>query len=180
MTDLSEIIKPFDLSLFEPNNFRVIVTRMPETLFYIQSCVIPGITINPVTTRYTGYNLVPYPGETMEVDDVALNFIVNENLDNYMEMHRWIREAISQSEPQLHNRFFSNIILFTLTNNKNANIVMTFKDAFPFSLSAINLDLTGDAAGPIISTVTFKFAKMIIDPDLELSSHEPIPSLGRR
>lgn len=179
-TDLLELIKPFDLSLLEPNNFRVIVSRMPETLFYIQSITLPGITINPVTTRYTGYNVIPFPGETMEINDISINFIVNENLNNYMEMHRWIRSAIEQSEPNLHDHFFSNIILFTLTNNKNANIVMTFKNAFPFSLTDINLDITGEVASSIIATVQFKFAKMIIDPDLEISSHEPIPTLGRR
>lgn len=171
-TPVSELIKPFDLSLFASNKFYTVITRMPETLFYVQSVTLPGITVNPVQ-RSTGMNMIFFPGETLETDDLTLTFTVNKDLKNYFEMHRWIREAISTSSPELRDRFFTNIILFTLTNNFNPNIVMTFHSAFPYSLSPINLSLTENPSDAIIATVMFKYSKMVIDVEGEISSGDP-------
>lgn len=168
-TSISELIKPFDLSLFSSNKFYIIVNRMPETLFYVQSAAIPGITISPVQ-RATGMNFIFLPGETMEIDDITMTFIVDKNLKNYLEMHHWIREATVTSSPELRERFFGRIILFTLTNHFNPNIVMTFTQAFPYSLSAINLDLTADSSSAIIATVMFKFSKMVLNVEGEIIS----------
>lgn len=170
--DLNDIIQPFDLSLLSPNSFRVIITRMPKSLFYIQSFNIPGITVTPSQQRWTGMSAIPYPGETMEFDDLSLNLIVDENLENYLELHHWIRESIGVSHPQLKQDFFTDIILFTLTNNKNPNIIMTFRQAFPYTLGGINFDVTQDNATALQTTVVFKFAHMILNPDEMISSRE--------
>ena len=34
---------------------------------------------------------IPVPGDKIEFQDFTLRFIVDENLENYMEMQKWIR-----------------------------------------------------------------------------------------
>ena len=50
----------------------------------------------------TGLKDIPIPGEKVSYQDLAISFLVDENLNNYKEIHDWI---IALGFPQNHTQF---------------------------------------------------------------------------
>ena len=58
---------------------------------------------------------------------------------------------------------YSDATLTILTNNMNANKLITFYDIFPTSLSAISLESNVDDISPITADVSFQIRDYSID-----------------
>jgi hypothetical protein len=54
------------------------------------SANIPGMTLG-IANQPTYLKDIPTPGDKIEFDDFTIRFLVDENLENYMEIQNWIR-----------------------------------------------------------------------------------------
>ena len=85
-------------NLFSPNNqnflspigFKFILGRTPNVDYFCQSASIPQVEIGvrEITTPVKEYSL---PGDKMTFGDLNLRFLVNEDLDNYYEIYKWLK-----------------------------------------------------------------------------------------
>ena len=88
----------YEQTLFSPNNqnflspvgFKFIIGRTPNVDFFCQSASIPQVEIGvrDIQTPVKDYSL---PGDKMTFGDLNLRFLVNEDLDNYYEIYRWLK-----------------------------------------------------------------------------------------
>ena len=106
-----------------------------------------------------------------------MSFIVDEDLQNFIEMYDWIdsivphvsiQKTLQHTQKQAKNKTnvlasidndrnqYSDITLVINTNKNIPNRFIRFKDAFPVSLSSIELESGADAE-PVICTVSFRF-----------------------
>ena len=102
MTDVNvQTREPSVLDYASPVQFRFKCSKLPTVEFFCQTANIPGISIGTASMP-TGLKDIPIPGEKVSYSDLAISFLVDENLNNYKEIHDWI---IGLGFPQNHTQF---------------------------------------------------------------------------
>ena len=77
-------------NFLSPAGFKFTTTRAPKADFFSQSATIPGINLGTaVQSNYL--RDLPVPGDKLVFNDFDLTFFVDENLENYLEIERWMR-----------------------------------------------------------------------------------------
>ena len=93
--------EPAKLDYASPVQFRFKCSKLPTVEFFCQTANIPGISIGTASMP-TGLKDIPIPGEKVSYQDLSISFLVDENLNNYKEIHDWI---IALGFPQNHTQF---------------------------------------------------------------------------
>ena len=127
-------------NFLSPLGYKFVLNRAPKVAFFANSANIPGIELG--TTEQPNYlRKIPVPGDIMVFDDLTLRFMIDENLENYMEIQNWMRglgfpESLReiynlQNQEDLQNfiqtvfqsemNIYSDGTLFVLTNTEVNN-----------------------------------------------------------
>ena len=77
------------------------MTKLPTVEFFIQTANIPGITLGD-TSLDTPLKDIPMPGDKVTYQSLDVSFLVDENLNNYKEIHDWMTGI---GFPQDHKQF---------------------------------------------------------------------------
>jgi len=116
MTDLTTVNRqPTKLDYASPIQFKFTCIKLPMVEFFCQTASVPGITLGTANME-TPLNEIPIPGDKINWQDLNVSFIVDENLNNYKELHDWM---IGLGFPQNHTQY--------------ANLISAGKDRFPTS-----------------------------------------------
>ena len=156
-------------NFLSPIGFLFILNKAKKVSFLCQTAQIPSFTLGQVDIPTAGY--VPLPREgNVRYGDLSLEFIVDEDLRNYMELHNWMRALGTPSDrgerTDWNTRFaedpsedarFSDATLQVLNNNNLANFDVVFKDLFPVELSTLSFDTSTDDNAFMIATATFRY-----------------------
>ena len=92
---------PSKFDYASPIQFRFKMTKLPTVEFFIQTANIPGITLGD-TTLPTPLKDISMPGDKLTYQTLDVSFLVDENLNNYKEIHDWITGL---GFPQDHKQF---------------------------------------------------------------------------
>ena len=84
-----------------PIQFRFKCTKLPTVEFFVQSANIPGISLGSATQTNPLYD-IPLPGDKVTYAALDMSFLVDENLNNYKEIHDWI---LGLGFPSNHTQF---------------------------------------------------------------------------
>jgi hypothetical protein len=160
-------------NFLSPTGFKFTLTRTPQVAFFCNQANIPDLTLGVVDQpSYT--KMLPTPGDIIEFGDLSLRFLVDEDLQNYMEIQNWIRglgfpERLDQfaelQESGLiqgnyvndRQNIYSDGTLQILTSSQIANFEVTFQDMFPYSLSTMTFDATSTDIQYFTADVSFKY-----------------------
>ena len=93
--------QPSVMDYASPIQFRFKCSKLPKVEFFCQTANIPGIGLG-VANIETPLKTIPFPGDKVTYNDLAISFLVDENLENYKEIHDWI---IGLGAPQNHTQF---------------------------------------------------------------------------
>lgn len=155
-------------NFLSPLNFRFLLKRAPHVEFFIQKINLPGLTLGAPNFANPFVN-VPEPGEHLTYEPLKIVFKVDEDLRNYLEIHRWIKDLgkpkrfeeyqeLAVEHPQFTGLGVkSDISLIIMTNIKNAHFSVNFIDAFPISLGSLNFDTTSEDINYITAEAIFKY-----------------------
>lgn len=168
--------KNINKSILNKNNFRLLIDKVPTVEYYVQTVTIPGVTFTE-TVSAAGVGLDAYfPGDKVAFDTLSVSFLVDEDLENFKEMYDWMNSIVPIKDPSDYKNYvdsqttstgqlsavendlnqYSMITLVCNTNKNIANRFFRFYDAFPISLSAIEL-ASGADSDPVVATVEFRF-----------------------
>ena len=90
MTETNVINRqPSKLDYASPIQFRFKMNKIPKVEFFVQTANIPGINLGTATVPSPLYDY-PVPGDKIQYQTLDLSFLVDENLNNYKELHDWI------------------------------------------------------------------------------------------
>ena len=102
MTDTNIIDRtPSKFDYASPIQFRFKMTKLPTVEFFVHSANIPAITLGE-TSMATPLKYIPIPGDKVTYSSLDVSFLVDENLNNYKEIHDWITGL---GFPQDHKQF---------------------------------------------------------------------------
>jgi len=171
MTALDNI--PENKNFLSPLGFKFQIKKSPHLNFFVQNVNIPGITLAPPTSGNPFVRL-SYPGDHIQYDDIMVSFKVDEDLQNYLEIHNWIRDLgfpnkfdeyrrIQKVAPTTGLGIRSDISLIILSSAKNPIYDVTFKDTFPVSLSSLIFDTTSNDVNYIEASATFRYTSFDIN-----------------
>ena len=102
MTDTNIIDRtPSKFDYASPIQFRFKMTKLPNVEFFVQTANIPGITLGS-TSFETPLKDIAGVGDKVTYQTLDVSFLVDENLNNYKEIHDWITGL---GFPQDHKQF---------------------------------------------------------------------------
>lgn len=153
--------------------FKFTLNRARKVSFFSNSANIPGITLG-VAQQPNYLKDIDIPGDKMVFEDFNLRFIVDENLENYMQIQNWMRglgypESLNEiyklqnEPPYVNNRnspqmnIYSDGTLQILNSNSKPQFEVVFRDMFPYSLSELSFDATNPDTEYFTAEVSFKY-----------------------
>ena len=81
--------QPTKFDYAEPTKFRFGVIKLPKVEFFCTAANIPGISLGQAN-QPTPLKDIPIPGDKLDYDNLNIQFLVDENLENYREIHGWL------------------------------------------------------------------------------------------
>ena len=167
--------QPESKNFLSPLGFKFVLSRTPNTNYFIQSIAIPTLSLGQFDIEDPFVKL-PTPGIKLNFDPLVLTFMVDENMDNYTEIFNWLNGlGFPESFDQYTNLIrsnqgltpstdtFSDGSLVILSSKHNPNVKITFQDMFPISLSELAFDATMTDVEYLKATVTFRYRLYTIE-----------------
>ena len=178
--------QPTKLDYASPTQFRFLINQLPKVEYFTTEANIPGITLGEGTYA-TPLKDIPILGDKLTYDDLTITFIVDENLENYIEMHTWLtgigfpkdRKQFSEFRSVTSNMstttrgeskdigdvrastpelaMTSDAVMTILTNKNNPVVECRFKDVFPTSLSGLTYSQNQTDVDYLTADVNFKY-----------------------
>ena len=75
----------------DPTKFKFSIVKLPKVEYFCTQVNLPGISISDNYSQPTPFRDIPLPGEKLSYEPLSVTFIVDENLENYQEIHGWLR-----------------------------------------------------------------------------------------
>ena len=72
-----------------PTQFKFSIIKLPKVEYFCTAVNIPGIQLGS-TEQPTPLKDIPIPGDKLTYDTLSMTFMVDENLENYQEIHGWL------------------------------------------------------------------------------------------
>ena len=72
-----------------PTQFKFSIIKLPKVEYFCTAVNIPGISLGSVR-QPTPFRDIPLPGDSITYDTLTMTFMVDENLENYQEIHGWL------------------------------------------------------------------------------------------
>lgn len=155
-----------------PVGFKFILSEYPKVDFFSNSSQIPGINLG-VAVQSNYLKDIPIPGDKLSYDDFSFEFFVDENLQNYLQVHNWMRglgypQSVSEYQELLNsdelnpgvqdaNFGQSDGSLILYNSNYNPIAQVNFRGLFPVSLSTLDFNAKVQDINFVTANVTFKY-----------------------
>jgi hypothetical protein len=160
-------------NFLSPTGFKFSLNRSPKVAFFCNQANIPDINLG-IAVQPSYLKDIDQPGDKIIFGDLNLRFLVDENLENYMELQNWIRglgypESLEEIYNLQNNGFinarytqrgmdiYSDGTLQILSSNLVPCFKVIFKDLFPYSLSTIIFDATDTDIQYFTADISFKY-----------------------
>jgi len=149
--------------------FKFNLGKFPKVDFFCNTARIPEITLD-TTTQPSYLKNIDVPGEKISYGDLTIQFLVDENMENYKIVHDWITglgfpETAQQFIDKTTDRDglrdmkeqFADGTLRILNSNFNEVAKVKFLDMFPVSLSSLDFDATSTDVNYFTAQASFKY-----------------------
>lgn len=164
-----------DRNFLQPSGFQMIISRAPKVAYFGNAVNVPDLLLGTTIQPTQALKNLPQPGEVIEFGDLTLRFLVDENMENYIEVQNWIRgigfpETLDQiydlqedtegvARPDLQNgmNIYSDGTLIVYDSLSNPNFKIHFENMFPYSLSTLQFDATLPDTEYFTAEVSFKY-----------------------
>ena len=160
-------------NFLSPVGFKFTLDRAKKVSFLGNSANIPGLTLG-VANQATPLKDIDTPGDKILFDDFTLRFLVDENLENYLEIYNWIRglgypeslqeiidfQRTGKVDKNPYGKemdIYSDGTLIIQTSNFVPNFQIKFRDLWPYSLTTLNFDATDNDVQYFTADVTFNY-----------------------
>ena len=157
--------QPTVFNYSQSNQFKVSLSLFPKTEWFVVRANIPSVTLG-VGVQATRLIDMPIVGDKITYDQFYFTFLVDEQLQNYMELHNWLlnigfperydqfqgqirpdgttRPTGKTSDPEVSGfgkqsdrDLYSDITMFILSSKNNAVAKIRFFECFPVNLTNV-------------------------------------------
>jgi len=115
--------QPTKLDYASPTQFKFSIIKLPKVEFFVTDINLPGIELASLTQNTT-LKQIPIPGNDLQYDPLTLSFMVDENFENYQEIHGWL---VGLGYPRDNSEF--------------RNLAQSGNDRFPNSSQSVSTEI---------------------------------------
>ena len=158
-------------NFLSPVGFKFTLAKEPKVSFFSNTARIPELSLG-TAVQPSYLKDVDVPGDKLQYGDFALRFLVDENLENYMKIHNWLRglgypestknfkdymtdDTTNVLDPEMKS--FSDGNLHILNSNYRTVAIVKFDDLFPVSLTSLDFDASESDINYFTAEVSFKY-----------------------
>ena len=157
-----------------PTGFKFTLDKSPKVAFFCNQANIPDLNLG-VAVQPTYLKDIDQPGDKLQFGDLSIRFLVDENLENYMEIQNWMRglgypeklqqiydlqktgnKALDLPSRSMEN-VFSDGTLQVLSSSLISKFQIKFQRLFPYSLTTLLFDATDNDIQYFTADVSFKY-----------------------
>ena len=156
--------QPTKLDYASPTQFKFTIIKLPKVEYFCTTANVPGVTMGS-SAQSTPFKDVPIPGDKLEYDTLNIQFLVDENLENYREIHGWMYG-----------------LGFPAARTQFANLVSAGRDRFPnpgkqsASTDAGKVKYGAEPLGPVFSDATLNILTSKNNANIEVRFSDVFPS----
>jgi len=158
--------QPTNTNYLLSTGFRFVLQRIPAVTYFCQSCSIPTFSFSEVL-QPTRFINIKHPGRSYDYGDLDIGFIVDEDMVNYLEIYKWMREIGNVEDHDEYEQntvsHFSDGSISILNSAMKPNLTVNFKNLFPKSISSIDFSSTASDSEPILVTATFAYTSFEVE-----------------
>ena len=163
-TTNSYLRQPTKLDYASPTQFKFNIFKLPKVEYFCTSVNIPGINLGDAT-QATSLKNIPIPGDKLTYEPLQMTFLVDENLENFQEIHGWL---VGLGFPRDHVEF--------------RNLLTSGNDRFPtrnstnVSSEAGKVKYAAADAGPTLSDATLTVLSSKNNAQVEVRFRDVYPT----
>ena len=156
--------QPTKLDYASPTQFKFSILKLPKVEYFCTSVNIPGISLGDAT-QATSLKNIPIPGDKLTYEPLQMTFLVDENLENFQEIHGWL---VGLGFPRDHIEF--------------RNLLTSGNDRFPtrnstnVSSEAGKVKYAAADAGPTLSDATLTVLSSKNNAQVEVRFRDVYPT----
>jgi len=103
MTTINSLSRqPTKLDYASPTQFKFSIIKLPKVEYFCTQVNIPGVTLGGTMVQPSPLKDIPIPGEKLTYEPLQMTFLVDENLENFQEIHGWL---VGLGFPRDHSEF---------------------------------------------------------------------------
>lgn len=156
-----------NFNYLQPTSFKLVIDRknFPNLEFFCQQVSHPGLLIPSAEVPIRRMQSIPFPGESLTINELSTDILLDENMESYTEMYNWV---LRNQQTNLDNHTamqrgskpptYADITLSILSSHNNQTLQVRYIDAVPTSLSDIIFQSTASGTEFITFTATFRFS----------------------
>ena len=178
--------QPTELDYADPSKFLFKCNKLPKVEFFTTQVNLPGVNLGDVVIP-TPFKELPVQGHTLTFENLQLQFMVDEKLENYIELHQWLvgigfpkartqfesfkqnnsdtfpvqggtkGEATNPGTPSGVQGMFGDATLVITSSKNNPSVEVRFSDLYPVSLGALNFNQQEGDVTYLTATCTFTY-----------------------
>ena len=178
--------QPTELDYADPTKFKFSITKLPKVEFFTTAANLPGINLGE-SIFPTPFKQVPVMGDDLTFDNLEIEFIVDEKLENYRELHQWLvgigfpkartqfssfRKDEAQTFPTVESvkgdvtnpgtpsgiqAMFGDATLTVMTSKNNPVMEVRFSDLYPVALGGLAFNQQETDINYLTATATFTY-----------------------
>ena len=155
-----------NVNYLQPNAFKLTIDHkhFQNLEFFCQTVMHPSLSSNPVEVPYKRISSIPFAGDKLTFGELTAMIIVDENLNAYTEMYKWLERTIElQDNTPLYRTSskpptYADITLNILSSNNNKVRQIRYIDCIPTSLGDMTLESTSGDVSFITFPASFRFS----------------------
>ena len=155
--------QPTKFDYASPTQFKFSIIKLPKVEYFCTAVNIPGLELG-TAEQQTSLKTISTPGTKLTYGDLEMSFLVDENLENYREIHGWLTGI---GFPKDHSDF--------------KTLVDANKDRFPTQGSGSGQTDAGNVKygpvplGPVYSDATLKVLTSKNNTNIEVRFSDMFP-----
>ena len=178
--------QPTELDYCDPTKFKFSINKLPNVEFFTTAANIPGVNLGEAVFP-TPFKAIPTQGDELTFENLEIQFLVDEKLTNYREIHKWLvgigfpksREQFESFRKEFSEVFptntqnkgsilntgnainqaamYGDANLLVMSSKNNPLIEVRFSDLFPVALSGLQFDQQLTDTTYLTATATFSY-----------------------
>ena len=164
----------------DPTKFKFSINKLPKVQYFTTAANIPGISLGDAIFP-TPFKSIPIQGDDLTFDNLEISFIVDEQLENYRELHQWLvgigfpkartqfssfrkDESSTFPTPDATNNnptgvqaMYGDATLTVMSAKNNPVMEVRFSDLYPVSLGGLSFDQQLGDTTYLTATATFSY-----------------------
>jgi hypothetical protein len=142
------------------------IPDMKNVSFTLVNFMLPGMAL-PAARQPMPFTDKPQPGEKIMFDPLTFEFIVTENLENWLEIQRWMYSLgapISKNQYKDRPFTFQDISVTIYSSHNNPILRVKLIGCVPTSLDSVLLTTSENEPAAIVSSFTVEYDYFEVEP----------------